>query len=159
MASASTHTVNISTTTTITTTTGTMTSAVMLSSIVAGMPPGVFLMVESNKLVKISSWWNTFCGFMCHPITWTLGKSIVSVNMCFILAFQGDCDSTFFCSDLILRIFKIMTSNVNELLEKLTKAQEKTQEQIALLHQEVTHSRRTYEACRVKTGWQKETLL
>ena len=33
-----------------------------------------------------------------------------------------------------------MTANVNELLEKLTKAQEKTQEQIALLQQEVTCS-------------------
>ena len=33
-----------------------------------------------------------------------------------------------------------MTSNVNELLEKLTKAQEKTQEQIALLQWEVTCS-------------------
>ena len=33
-----------------------------------------------------------------------------------------------------------MTANVNELLEKLTKAQEKTQEQIALLQQEVTRS-------------------
>ena len=33
-----------------------------------------------------------------------------------------------------------MTANVNELLEKLTKAQEKTQEQITLLQQEVTRS-------------------
>ena len=33
-----------------------------------------------------------------------------------------------------------MTANVNELLEKLTKVQEKTQEQIALLQREVTRS-------------------
>ena len=33
-----------------------------------------------------------------------------------------------------------MTANVNELLEKLAKAQEKTQEQIALLQREVTRS-------------------
>ena len=33
-----------------------------------------------------------------------------------------------------------MTSSVNELLEKLNKAQEKTQEQIALLQQEVTRT-------------------
>ena len=33
-----------------------------------------------------------------------------------------------------------MTSNVNEFLEKLTKVQEKVQEQIALLQQEVTRS-------------------
>ena len=33
-----------------------------------------------------------------------------------------------------------MTANVNELLQKLTKAQEKTQEQITLLQREVTSS-------------------
>ena len=45
-----------------------------------------------------------------------------------------------FSATLIPHIFKTMTSNVNELLEKLTKAQEKTQEQIALLQWEVTCS-------------------